>query len=79
MPGGRGFPSNPGHLRSSVLRYLDFGSVSGPVLLNIAAHYPRLCIPGGPEIWSLPHAPGRVSKSVRYFRDVRWHAYCLIG
>ena len=63
MPGGRGFPSNPGHLRSSVLRYLDFGSVSGLVLLNIAAHYPRLHIPGGPEIGARPTRRGERRKA----------------
>ena len=60
-----------GCLTSSVLRYLDFGPPPGLVLSNIAAHYPQLRIPGGPEIWSLPHAPGWASKSVDYFGDVQ--------
>jgi len=58
-----GLPSNPGHLTSSVLRYLDFGSVSGPVLLNIAAHYPRFHIPGGPEIGARPTRRGERRKA----------------
>ena len=38
MPGGRGFPSDPACLTSSVLRYLDFGSTRGLISFNIAAH-----------------------------------------
>lgn len=38
MPGGRGFPSNPGCLTSTVLRYLVFGSTRGLISFNIAAH-----------------------------------------
>ena len=63
MPGGRGFPSDPACLTSSVLRYLDFGSTRGPVLLNIAAHYPRLHIPGGPEIGARPKRRGERRKA----------------
>ena len=71
LPVGQGLPSDPGCLTSSVLRYLDFRPPPGPVSFNIAAQYSRLRIPGGPEIWSLAHAPGWASKSVDYFRDVQ--------
>ena len=63
MPGGRGFPFNPGHLTSSVLRYLNFEPDPGHVLLNIAAHYPRLHIPGGPEIGARPKRRGERRKA----------------
>lgn len=63
MPGGRGFPSDPACLTSSVLRYLDFGSTRGLISFNIAAHYSRLHIPGGPEIGARPKRRGERRKA----------------
>ena len=63
MPGGRGFPSDPACLTSSVLRYLSFEPALGPVLPNIAAHYPRFHIPGGPEIGARPTRRGERRKA----------------
>ena len=75
MPGGRGFPSDPACLTSSVLRYLGFAPALGPVLSNIAAQYsrpaPNLRAAGRGKVAGLPHTLGWASKSVSYFGDVQ--------
>ena len=59
--GGRGFPSAPACLTSSVLRYLVFRPPPGPVSANIAAQYSWSRISGSSGA-RLPACPTRLGE-----------------